>query len=271
MIYQKEEANGCLYQMCLYSTGYTPGASPRQRAGRRKITDEAKKIINARARKWRLMQLTCANFTEMRDLFVCLTYAAAPENEGRQLEGFHRKAKRELSKLGVEHAYIAVTADHELDGTPVRVHHHLIMRGAQGAGMYAALREAIARCWPHGTVDVRPLRQGADFFEDTADYLLEQPTKGRKYSTSRNLRPPNEPVRLRLPEDEAGEVPPGVTVIEDKRVANEFGRYRYLVGRIYDRRAFDAYWARQRKRAAPDPWERLRRRRRRDALRPLHG
>ena len=34
-------------------------------------------------------------------------------------------------------------------------------------------------------------------------------------------------------------------------VRNEFGVYRYFVGRIYDKVAFGRYWERQRKRAAP--------------------
>lgn len=265
MVIQKEEANGQLYQLSLFTTGFLPGQSPRQRARRRQQTDAAKRAINARAQRWRLMQLLNANFEPGRDLFVCLTYRELPANEGRALEGFHRRVRRALEKHGVEHGYIAVTSTHELPEaeTDVRLHHHLVMHGAAGAGAWEAMRDCIAACWPHGAVDVRPLRDGDDFYESTARYLLDQPTaKGaRKYSTSRNLRPPNEPVRLRLPESAAGEAPPGVKVVEDTRHTNEYGHYRYLVGRIYDRRAFDAYWKRQRKRAAPDPWERLRRRR----------
>ena len=43
MIFQKEEANGALYQMSLYSTGFVPGESKRQRGERQKQTSEAKK------------------------------------------------------------------------------------------------------------------------------------------------------------------------------------------------------------------------------------
>ena len=56
-------------------------------------------------------------------------------------------------------------------------------------------------------------------------------------------------------------MPPGVKIIEQVRNANEFGRYEVMVGRIYDHAAFGAWWAAQRRKAAPDPWERLRRRR----------
>ena len=265
----KEEANGCLYQLSMYSTGVLPGMSPRQRAARQRQTDEYKKKINNRARLWRLMQIICVNFVEQRDLFVCLTYREAPENEARCLEAFHRKIKRSLAKLGVEHGYVAVTTAHDMPDadTSVRVHHHLIMHGAMGPKMYVTIRAEIERCWPYGAVDVRPLRQNAEFFQDTAQYFMDQPTApgARKYSCSRNLRPPNEPLRLRMPEDgpiEQQEAPPGVTWVRTTQESNEWGGYCYYVGRIYDQRAFARYWAQQRKKAAPDPWERLRRRHR---------
>ena len=267
MVLQKEEANGNLYQLSLFTTGFLPGQSKRQREKRRKQTEAYKKKINDRAALWRLMQIICANFEEMRDLFVCLTYREPPGNEGRRLEAFHKKIKRALAKHGIEHAYVAVTTDHELPDaeTDVRVHHHLIMRGAMGPAMYVKLREEIAQAWTWGEVDVRPLRQNEEFFRDTAQYFLQQPVaKGaRRYSTSRNLTPPNEPIRLRLPEDAAGEIPPGVVIVQDAQECdNEFGHYRYLVGRIYDKVAFLRYWEQQRKKAAPDPWERLRQRQR---------
>lgn len=270
MICQKEEANGCLYQMCLYSTGYVPGASPRQRRERYRFTAEAKQKINAMQRKWRVMQLLCANFIESRDLFVCLTYAEAPENEGRDIERFHRAARRLLKKLEIEHTYMVFPACHDLPDCEVRTHFHVVMRGALGPGMFHKLQALVQDCWPFGRVDVRPLRQDTDFFEDTAEYLLDQPgAKGKRaYSCSRNLCPPNEPVRLRLPDEESGQVPPGVKILDDKQHDNQYGSYRYLVGYIYDQKAFNAYWTHQRKRAAPDPWERLRRRRRGAYTRP---
>lgn len=263
---QKEEYNGTLYQMSLYSTGFLPGMSPRQRAERHKLTSEAKKTINAMQRRWRLMQLINANFVGGQDLFVCLTYADAPENEARCLQRFNRKIKTRFGKMDIEHAYVVVTTSHDMDDVPVRVHHHLIMRGALGAGVFRKLQGIIQDCWPEGVADTRVLREGADYFEDTAIYLLDQPTSGRAYSTSRNLKEPNEPVRLRLPEEEVGVIPPGVTNIERKVRDNEYGRFEYIVGRVYDKKLFEQYWAKQRKRAAPNPWERMQQRKRRAEL-----
>ena len=133
------------------------------------------------------------------------------------------------------------------------------------------LAEVVRECWASGLADVRTLREGRTFFEDTAIYLLKEDShkgKGaRRYSTSRNLTPPAEPVRLRLGEEEEAEVPPGVKIIEHVQNANEFGRYEVMVGRIYNQAAFGAWWQIQRRKAAPDPWERLRRRRQRKSLR----
>ena len=159
MLYQKQECNGALYQMCLYSMGTMPGMSPRQRAGRRRTTEKAKQEINRRQRKWRLMQLINANFVSGRDLFVCLTYA--PEaSRARALEKFHAKMKKAYAKIGLTYKYIAVTEEHDMDGEPVRLHHHLILSGAHGV----QLAEVVRECWPYGLADVRTLREGADFF-----------------------------------------------------------------------------------------------------------
>lgn len=158
MLYQKQECNGALYQMCLYSMGTMPGMSPRQRAGRRRTTEKAKQEINRRQRKWRLMQLINANFVSGRDLFVCLTYA--PEvSRARALEKFHAKMKKAYAKIGLTYKYIAVTEEHDMDGEPVRLHHHLILSGAHGV----QLAEVVRECWPNGLADVRTLREGADF------------------------------------------------------------------------------------------------------------
>ena len=259
---QREDANGDLYQMSLYSSGLLFGQSPRQRARREKETSAAKQEINRRQRQWRLMQQLHANFKVWRDLFVCLTYAEVPKDAGRCLARFHALARKAFARLGIEYKYIAVTEEHDMDGEPVRVHHHLVIPGMGTSRIFAAVRE----CWPFGTVDCRRLEEGEEMFFELAGYLLKNdrylPKGARRYSTSRNLKPPAEPVRLRLPETECGAVPPGVAVIRHDVHGNQYGRYEILIGRIYDHAAFDAYWAAQRKRARPDPWERLARRRR---------
>lgn len=131
---------------------YTPwarcqGMSPRQRAGRRRTTEKAKQEINRRQRKWRLMQLINANFVSGRDLFVCLTYA--PEaSKARALEKFHAKMKKAYARLGLVYKYIAVTEEHDMDGEPVRLHHHLILSGAHGVQLAEVCASAGLPVWP---------------------------------------------------------------------------------------------------------------------------
>ena len=157
-VISKQECNGALYQMCLYSMGTMPGMSPRQRAGRRRTTEKAKQEINRRQRKWRLMQLINANFVSGRDLFVCLTYA--PEaSRARALEKFHAKMKKAYVRLGLVYKYIAVTEEHDMDGEPVRLHHHLILSGAHGV----QLAEVVRECWPQVWPMVRHAARGGGF------------------------------------------------------------------------------------------------------------
>ena len=146
--------------------GHDAGHVARQRAGRRRTTEKAKQEINRRQRKWRLMQLINANFVSGRDLFVCLTYA--PEaSRARALEKFHAKMKKAYAKIGLTYKYIAVTEEHDMDGEPVRLHHHLILSGAHGV----QLAEVVRDCWASGLADVRSCARARTFFEDTAIYL----------------------------------------------------------------------------------------------------
>lgn len=259
---KKEEYNGAMYQGAIYPAGFLPQSSPRERAGRKKLTTAAKKVLNAKKRVYRLMQTICANFTGGRDLFVCLTYKAAPEG-GRCLEYFHRAMRRAYKKHGLAYKYVARTEAHDMEGTPVREHHHLILSGTWGG--LRQLAALIQEAWPYGTVDVRTLREGSDFFEDTARYFIKDsnPRFAHTYSCSRNLDKPREPLRRRVPEREGLETPPGVKLIQCERSDNEFGRFGWMVGKIVDKAAFEDYWRRAERKALGDPWERLRRRRRR--------
>lgn len=259
---RKEEANGSLYLSSQYSSGMLPGMSARQRAGRKQGTSEAKQKINKKDQKWRLVSKANANFISGRDLFVCLTFREPPGSERSCLQHFHEEVKERYKAIGLQHGYICVRETHSMEDVPVNLHYHLFMWGAHGAGMYQKLCQIIADAWPYGMADVRILDDGGDFFEDTVKYLLKQKrSKGeRAYSCSRNLKPAAEPIRRRVAEDAMLETPPGVKVIRYEVDANEFCRFAFCVGRIVDHAAFDTYWKDARRRAAPDPWERIRRR-----------
>lgn len=150
-----------------------------------------------------------------------------------------------------------------MDGEPVRLHHHLILSGAHGV----QLAEVVRECWASGLADVRTLREGAGFFEEYR-HLSTQGGQPQGQGRPPVLHQPQSHAARRAGtaqtgEEEEAEVPPGVKIIEHVQNANEFGRYEVMVGRIYNQAAFGAWWQIQRRKAAPDPWERLRRRRQR--------
>ena len=240
---KKEEVAGKMYLGYQYSAGLLRRHTPKQRAGRKKTTAEGKKIINALRRKTVLMMLMAANFVSGRDLFVELGYSEEPDAKrvANALKTLHRNMRKICAAAGLEYKYILITETHGRDGQPVRLHHHIIMTGAGGL-----MLDAIKTAWGMGGVDVRTLRELADNFEDTCEYLLKEdkPKGKRAYSTSANLTRPPEPLRRKVPEGEAGEIPPGVKVVRHKLYGDEYGRYEIIMGKIIDQRAFDGYWAR---------------------------
>ena len=171
---------------------------------------------------------------------VCVPDVCAGTSRARALEKFHAKMKKAYAKIGLTYKYIAVTEEHDMDGEPVRLHHHLILSGAHGV----QLAEVVRDCWASGLADVRTLREGAELrgHRNLSAQRGQPQGQGRPPVLHRNLTPPAEPVRLRLGEEEEAEVPPGVKVIEHVQNANEFGRYEVMVGRIYNQAAFDAWW-----------------------------
>lgn len=238
----KEERAGALYLMSMYSAGVLRRQPEHGRRERKKLASERKQKINALKRKYGLMQLMGCNFSPGRDLFVYLGWAQEPDEAGWRaaMRRFHRRMEAAYKRFGAVYKYILVTERHTRAGEPCRVHHHLIISGCGRRAL-----ELISRCWGNGSVDVRTLRELTDNFEDTCRYLLKEdkPKGERAYSCSQNLRRPEEPLRRRRRESEAGEVPPGVKVVTHEIKDNEFGRYEILVGKIVDAVAFDRYWA----------------------------
>lgn len=240
---KKEERAGALYLMSMYSAGVLPGSTPRARAERRRVTSEAKTLINRTRRKYGLMLLIAANFVAGRDLFVYLGWAHEPSEEDDRcaMRNFHRRMTQLYEKMGIAYLYIDFPESHSKGGEPCRKHHHLIIRG-NGRRMLGRIME----CWGQGSVDVRALREVGENYEDTCTYVLkERKEKGKRaYNCSKNLRRPPEPLRRKVPDSLTGEVPDGVTVIKHYVNDTMFGRYETLEGRITDKPAFDRYWRR---------------------------
>lgn len=166
---KKEQANGALYQMGMYSAGVMTLHTPAQRARRTRITSEYKQLINKTHRREHLMRLVSLNFTPGRDNFVEFGYSdeKTPEECEKMFSNFHRAAKRQWAKYGADYCYIANTEAHGRNGERVRPHHHAIIRGIPGVDM----RQLLQDLWKHGGVDVRTLREFTAGFKDTAIYM----------------------------------------------------------------------------------------------------
>lgn len=266
---KKEIRAGRLYIQATYSAGMLPGMRPAERQQRQKVQSEAKRKINAVERQYHLVQLFEVNFKAGRDLFVELSFRDEPpdsKTEKNAVARFHRRMKVHFKKKGREYKYIIVRETHNREGQAVRVHYHLVCTGTG-----QRMREMIQKCWDAGGVDVRTLRDAFGGFEDTCRYLLKERKEKneRAFRTSRNLKRPEEPLRRRIREAEAGEVPPGVEVIRmDMNGSNPYGRYTIIVGRIVDLEAFDRYWAKakldRRRWEEAQNWKRYARQKRRN-------
>ena len=240
---KKEIRAGRLYIQTTYSAGMLPGLRPAARRERQKVQSEARRKINAVQRQYHLVQLFEVNFKAGRDLFLELSFASEPDDKAERdaIRKFHRKMKAYYKSRGREYRYISVRETHNRDGQPVRVHYHLVCT-ATGQRMLDVVRQ----CWDAGSVDVRTLRDAFGGFEDTCRYLLKERKEKneRAFRTSRNLKRPEEPLRRRIRESEAGEVPPGIEIIKmDMNGSNPYGRYTIIVGRIIDLETFDLYWS----------------------------
>ncbi len=263
---RKQQANAQHFCLTQFSASVMTRQTPAQRAERKHITTEGKQKINSMHRRIHLQQLICLNFTTGKDLFIELDYAEAhtPADCEKLLAKFHRTMRRYFAKYGAVYRYICTTETHSRDGEPVRPHHHAIVSHIQGTDMLGLIQDL----WKYGGADVRTLREFTTGFEDTAIYLLKErkPCGKRAYSTSRNLRQPNPPIRTKHSETARAEVPQGVTAVQHEVRENAFGRYEIMTGRIYDQRAFARYWKQQQAQDISDRWRRTR-----HALQPPHG
>lgn len=239
----REHVNGNLYEAAWYSYGFLPKNTKRNREKRQKLTDKAHRVINAINSRNQFMRYICKNFKGGKDWKLELTYGGEEPSRKTamsRLSHFHSRMKKafQKAKKRLEYKFMAVTETHGKDGEPARIHHHLIINHLPRTDML----ELIRQCWTFGGVHLERLQED-DNFEDTASYFLKErkPLHQRRWTRSRNLIPPDEPVRTIRKEAEAGVVPPGVTVWESRREENEFGGFGYLCARITNRRAFNAY------------------------------
>ncbi len=163
---------------------------------RRKISPEKIAAMNEKNAKRHFIALVNQNFGE-GDYHACCTYSGEPpplEIAQKIAAEFLRRLKKIYTAAGVDFRYIQI---HEYGGKNERVHHHILLpKGIP--------REVIEDEWRHGLIWRRlgasPGACNCDRLIPNRDeglqaialYLTKRPANRKKWSGSRNLRPPEE-------------------------------------------------------------------------------
>lgn len=201
--------------------------SPRTRAGKRKLSSEAQKRLNAKHSYQKLELLLAANFGP-GDWVVTFTYDEEhlPGSRAQavaRLKELRRRLARQRREHGQELRMVWNTENvFELG----RWHHHVVINSCSED--FALLREL----WPWGTnIEIQKLQIDRDHsYEAIARYLCKEQRERpclRSWSYTRSCRQP-EIETMPVPDDTPLQPPKGATVYEDARHANEFGSWRVV-------------------------------------------
>ncbi|MCL2003579.1 MAG: hypothetical protein FWG72_06215 [Oscillospiraceae bacterium] len=175
---------------------YSSGKRPR--AVKEKISEPKQRNLNDKNAKRYLTQLVNGNFTES-DLHISLTYA--PENLPRTVEDAERMAGNFIRRLKYHRGkqdlpplkYILVTSYRDgADGTPARLHHHIIVNGGID-------RDAIEDIWRKprrknqekgerlGYINADRLQSENGTYAALTRYITNQSNGKKRWSSSHNL------------------------------------------------------------------------------------
>lgn len=217
---------GPLVIEAIYPRGAAHDA-PRIRAGKKKLSSEAQKRMNAKHSYQKLELLLAANFVP-GDWLVTFTYApeALPETRAQanaRLREFRRRLAARRKRHGRELRMVWATENVFDQG---RWHHHAVLNNA--GEDFAELRAL----WTWGSdVEISVLRIDRDHsFEAISRYLCKEARERpglRSWSYTRSCRQP-EVETFAVPDDTPLQPPKGATVYEDARQQNEFGSWRVV-------------------------------------------
>ena len=134
--------------------------------------------------------------------------------------------RRLKCKLGNDIKVVLVTSDMDGDtGEIARVHCHIVLQTDKSVSW-----DMLKELWPNGTVDIKQLRQQADYSK-LAAYLMRQvrhQTDKKKYRVSRGMQMPVTEEREIAFMSEI-RTPPGAQVFERRFAVDESSQYvRYL-------------------------------------------
>lgn len=177
-----------------------PGAGPRKRSKREKLSPPKQRNLNDKNAKRYLMLLMNTNFGES-DLHVTATYAKLPETieEGiKEITNLIRRIVHKRKRQGLSPLkYILITEySTGKDGVkPTRLHHHLIMNTGLD-------RDELEELWRRpkkkgqkigdriGYINADRLKPDDFGLEALARYLTKNPNGKKRWSTSQNLEKP---------------------------------------------------------------------------------
>ena len=217
---------GPLVVEAIYPRGNAHDA-PRVRAGKRKLSSEAQKRLNAKHSFQKLELLLAANFVP-GDWIVTFTYDPEhlPKTRAQavaRLKEFRRRLTQRRRARGQE-LRMVWNAENVFDQG--RWHHHAVLNNC--GEDFSVLREL----WSWGAnVEIQTLRIDRDHsFEALARYLCKEARERpgfRCWSYTRSCRQP-EVETFAVPDDTPLQPPKGATVYEDARHQNEFGAWRVV-------------------------------------------
>lgn len=170
---------------------YTAEQARKDRAGRKrakkeKISAPKQQSLNDRNAQRYLTWLTNGNFDE-NDLHVTVTYQdgnlpKSIEEAERLCNNYLRRIQHARKKRGLPPLkYIKVTSHTDSkDGTPARIHHHIIMNGGLD-------RDAIEKIWGLGYANADRLQMQDGTLAGLTRYIAMQTGGKKRWSSSRNL------------------------------------------------------------------------------------
>lgn len=213
---------------------YTP-PMPRDedhvRAAKRKVSTEARKLMNLKTAKRRLELLLACNFTE-KDIHLTLTYDDKHLPTDRKtalkcLRKFLAQMRNHYKARGLQFKYIYVTEGQHGDK---RFHHHIVINAIGNDA------ELVRSLWVYGQqVDLEPIADRE--YEELAAYITKEPTEAGKpngaqlWTGSRNLDKPKIET-FWIDENETLCPPAGCFVLERREGQNEFSAYSFIKYRI---------------------------------------
>ena len=170
---------------------YTAEQARKDKAGRKrgkkeKISAPKQQSLNDRNSRRYFTQTVNGNFTEA-DLHVTVTYKNGTlpksiEEAKRLCANFLRRIQHARKKQGLPPLkYVLVhSVTSGMDGSPARVHHHIIMNGGLD-------RDAIETIWGLGYANADRLQFQEGSLEGLTHYLIKQSKGDKRWSSSRNL------------------------------------------------------------------------------------